>query len=206
MKGLKLRKLLSVAAVMSMLTVSISCGKDSGESNYGFSSGEKAFEFFADAATECDGKKMIKCIPPEVKNSLENEYSLTESQLCEKINDELYLRHCTVNYAGEKFENWDNENVPFEINVMQKEELEADDVQEMSNEITANGGKISEKGYYIYYSVDNVENEFQDDQVIDALGYYRANNRNVAASQVYEQDGKWYSYEALLVAISAACD
>ena len=62
MKGLKLRKLLSVAAVMSMLTVSMSCGKDSGESNYGFSSGEKAFEFFADAATECDGKKMIKCI------------------------------------------------------------------------------------------------------------------------------------------------
>lgn len=106
-----------------------------------FQAGEKAFEFFADAATECDGKKMIKCIPPEVKNSLENEYSLTESQLCEKINNELYLRHCTVNYVGEKFENWDNENVPFEISVMQKEELEADDVQEMSNEITANGRK-----------------------------------------------------------------
>lgn len=57
MKGLKLRKLLSVAAVMSMLTVSISCGKDSGESNYGFQAGKRRLSFLRMLQQNAMGKK-----------------------------------------------------------------------------------------------------------------------------------------------------
>lgn len=208
MKILNFNKVLALTAASFMLVLSVGCGNSnsnkSDKSNSGASTEQKAFENYADAALECDAEDLVKCVPTKVMKYLENEYNLTESQLFEKIESELDERHCAINYVGEKFANWDVEDINFKISVDEKEEISADNLQKISGKLTANGGKTTEKGYYIFYSVDGAEDDIQENNIIEALGYDRYNNRNVGASQVYEQDGKWYSYEALLVAVSAA--
>jgi hypothetical protein len=157
------------AVALLAITASMLTGCGGGSSKGGYSSPEKAAEAYFEAWENGDAKNMIKLIPGDVLESMEDMYNVTESQLQKTLQDWMEEKNIKDIYDGYKVKG-----------ASSKEEFDVSEMQGVNYCLGSDGydvEKKSEEGYTVYVTIAYNGSESDSDRYI------------------YEYDGKWYCYD-----------